>query len=1072
MHTADVAPVLPVIKVPLFAKCMARLRQTFNLRAWLLTILALIAGVGGSLALHDAILETHYLTVHEAVRGQADRAADELGDRFDVRRRAVARYASLWRLYERMTDDRWDILTKNLGMESKELQSVVWVDADYAVRKIATSKSDTPNGSGEQVGTRTHGFNFLKSLSEHSENVVVSPIVDWGADPRIFFVVPLHRKSGGFDGFLIFMYRADLILADTNKIIDPRMGFEISGGTQFIYRSPADSSHADMKQAVSFVVPFSDGTLDIKVYPLDELHPNQLLLAKALMWGGVVLTILIILMSLQMSYLARARREVIGSRLHIQAHEQRYRSLITGCDLGWVVLDKDLRVIEANEPYIRMTGYNTYAEIAGRPVFDWIDTSCHAAVARARGDVPVTQDYVDYRWPDGTVRHLHVDMTIREGRRGREVIALCRDVTEQTNALKDVALRDRAMEASSSAILITAMGAGGKAIYCNRAFENLTGYSRTDVIGSLPDFLGGDKGNAPELRRMQANLLAGQSAQANLITYRKDGERIVRHVSTTPVMGNDGRPTHMISISTDITDEERKAEHLRLRERAIEASQNGILIVDARQTHRPIIFANRSFSRITGYSADQVIGRNSSFLQGTDNAQPEIEVLRRALEEQRSISVVMRSYKKDSAMFWNELYVDPVIDETGKLTHFICIINDVTARKETEAQLLQVQKMDAIGQLTGGVAHDFNNLLTVVIGNSKLVQQTMADDEKQSRRLSLVVRAAERGADLTQRLLAFSRKQTLRTEILDVNGMVQDMQNLVQRTIGENITTEFALSDSTCFVCVDRGQLENALLNLAINARDAMPQGGRLIVTTKHVILNGDTTATMNLPPGRYIEMAVSDTGIGMTKAVKDRAFEPFFTTKDVGKGTGLGLSMVFGFVKQSEGHVSIYSEMGHGTTVKLYLPCNGANEGEAQTQVLPIPEVMGVPEGYKILVVEDDENVRATTSSILEDKGFTVVEASSADAALETIESSKDINLVFSDVIMPGKLNGIELFRLIRTRYPHIRVALTSGYPREALKLDIADSEGPLLINKPYDPKTLAKNLAYYSATGTHPRF
>jgi PAS domain S-box-containing protein len=1075
MTARHTLPVYQRSEASLLARCAVRLRQTFSPRVWFFTALALAAGVAASITVHDMVMRAHQTSVTGMISGQADRAADEVDNRLTLRKQSAARYATLWKQYDEITDDRWTLLTRNYT-DSKEVMAVIWVDASYAVRKITPSNMDLKSAPNGKLGETSRALQYLKRIPNTASDVILSPIVDWGADPLLFLIVPLHRKSGAFDGFLVFMHRAEAILSHATRVIDTRIGLEITQNGTTYFRSPENTKPFDDTQIISKRASASSSAseMQLKLYPLKDLMPNYTRLADTLLGFGLLVTVLLILMGLQMAYLSRARREVQGSRAQALANEQRYRSLITGCDLGWVVLDHELRVIDANEPYIRMTGREKYEDIAGRQILEWIDAAHRPRHERAREQINhisngVTESNVDYRWPDGTIRHLHVDIAVREGRNGKEVVGLCRDVTEQDNARKDLELRNRAMEASSSAIMITAVGGGtSKVVYCNKAFENMTGYSRAEVIGAAPDFLGGDnsKANVANLQRMAQNLMAGQSTQANLVTFRKDGDRLVRHVSTTPVIGEDGRPTHVISISTDVTDEERKAEHLRLRERAIEASQNGIVIVDARQPDLPIIFANKAFEKITGYAAADVIGKNARFLQGDDIDQPEIDVIRRALVEHTSASVVMRSYRRDGGMFWNEMHIDPVIDELGTLTHFIGIITDATARKETEAQLLQVQKMDAIGQLTGGVAHDFNNLLTVVIGNSKLIQQSIGSDEKQKRRLSLVVRAAERGAELTQRLLAFSRKQTLRTEVMDVNAMVQDMQHLVQRTIGENITTNFSLGSTTCSVRVDRGQLENALLNLAINARDAMPQGGNLIVTTQHVVLTEALASRMNVRPGHYIEMAVSDTGVGMSKEVRERAFEPFFTTKEVGKGTGLGLSMVFGFVKQSEGHVSIYSEVGYGTTVKLYLPSTDAAPNDASSSTAA--EAAEPENRYKVLVVEDDDHVRATTTAILEHRGFDVVEAPSAEAALHVLEARTDINIVFSDVIMPGKMNGIELFNIIQAKYPHVRMVLTSGYPREALKLDGDKPSAPLLINKPYDPSNLAKTLARYAAGGS----
>jgi PAS domain S-box-containing protein len=481
------------------------------------------------------------------------------------------------------------------------------------------------------------------------------------------------------------------------------------------------------------------------------------------------------------------------------------------------------------------------------------------------------------------------------------------------------------------------------------------------------------------------------------------------------------------------------------------------MITRAGGRDNPIVLVNRAFEKITGYRAEDVIGRDARFLHARAPDQPELAAVRRALTRGSSVSVVLENFRRDGSMFLNELQIDPVKDESGEITHFIGVINDVTEQRESAARMQQMQKLKAIGHLTGGIAHDFNNLLTVIIGNLRLLEGTAGDDT-QARRVRLALSAAQRGTDLTQRLSAYSRTQRLKEERLPVNDLVTEIEPLLHRTLGEHIVVATALATPLWDVNVDRSQLENALLNLVINARDAMSDGGEITITTENVTIAG-TCPEPDLLPGDYVLLTVSDTGTGMSREVRERAFEPFFTTKEVGRGTGLGLSSVYGFVKQSGGHVSIYSEIGLGTAIKIYLP---RHRGEADTPQGALAGAPAAARGYGelILLVEDDAEVRGTASAILHEYAYGVIECVTADEALLVLEHRADIDLVLSDVVMPGQMTGYDLYKEIQSRRPGLPVLLTSGYPRDAIPRRVKQDPNLTVLPKPFDADQLLQAI------------
>jgi signal transduction histidine kinase len=392
------------------------------------------------------------------------------------------------------------------------------------------------------------------------------------------------------------------------------------------------------------------------------------------------------------------------------------------------------------------------------------------------------------------------------------------------------------------------------------------------------------------------------------------------------------------------------------------------------------------------------------------------------------------------------------------------VIEEIAERMKAEEALRQAQKMEAIGQLTGGVAHDFNNLLTVIIGGLDNIARQLdaappgADAGRLRRSLDMAMQSAQRATTLTSRLLAFSRRQALDPRPLQVDRLVRDLGELLQRSLGEHIALELVTSAGLWPALADANQLEQALLNLAVNARDAMPGGGKLTIETQNVFLDEAYLATVPEPvaPGQYVMIAVSDTGHGMDSETLSHVFEPFFTTKETGKGTGLGLSQVYGFLRQSGGHVRIYSEEGQGTTVKLYMPrAHGRIEAPAAAPLRPDLSLLRGTE--TVLLVEDDEGVRAYSSGVLRELGYTVIEAFDAASALAALEGHGPVDLLFTDVVLPGGLHGHKLAEQVRQRRPGVQVLFTSGYTRNAIVHNGRIDPGVQLITKPFTYEDLA---------------
>jgi PAS domain S-box-containing protein len=475
---------------------------------------------------------------------------------------------------------------------------------------------------------------------------------------------------------------------------------------------------------------------------------------------------------------------------------------------------------------------------------------------------------------------------------------------------------------------------------------------------------------------------------------------------------------------------------------------------------------NAGAERFKGYRADEILGRHfSAFYTEEDRAAGlPATGLATSAREGRWETEGWR-VRKDGSRFWAHVIIDCIRGDDGQVLGFAKITRDITERRETQRALeqarealFQSQKMEAVGQLTGGVAHDFNNLLTVIIGGLDTLKRAEPHETvRRARALDMSLHAAERAASLTSRLLAFSRRQPLAPTPTDLNLLVRNMTDLLHRTLGEAVELEGVLTPRLWLVEVDQNQLESAILNLAVNARDAMPAGGKLTIATENTLLDSSySAADAEVRAGEYVSIAVSDTGAGMSKDTLARAFEPFFTTKEVGRGTGLGLSMVYGFVKQSGGHVSIYSEPDLGTTVRVYFPRytgEGAAEAAVQASLPPASA------GEVVLVVEDNDDVRTYSVMSLRELGYEVLEARHAETALALLKAEPRIDLLFTDVVLPGMSGRALVDKAVALR-PNLKVLFTTGYSRDAIVHQGRLDAGVQLISKPFTFDQLAARV------------
>lgn len=607
----------------------------------------------------------------------------------------------------------------------------------------------------------------------------------------------------------------------------------------------------------------------------------------------------------------------------------------------------------------------------------------------------------------------------------------------------------------------------GRIVTWNPGAERIKGYGADEIIGKHFSLLYTPEERAAG-RPERALRIARETGRFTTESWRvrKDGTRFWAMVVIDAIR-REGTLIGFAKITRDMTDQRRALESERRFRLLVQGvTDYAIYMLDPEGR---VANWNTGAQRIKGYAEADILGRHFSRFYTPEEIEAGIpaRALETAEREGRYEAEGWRC-RKDGTRFWAGVVIDAIRDEDGTLIGFAKITRDLTERRETlrqleesREQLLQAQKMEAVGQLTGGLAHDFNNLMTGISGSLELARARIAQGRFNDleRYISAAQGAASRATTLTHRLLAFARRQTLDPKPTDANRLVSGMEELIRRTIGPEITLETVLAIGLWRAICDPNQLENAILNLCINARDAMPEGGRLTVETANSWLDEESAPKRDMQAGQYVAICVSDTGVGMPPDVRERAFDPFYTTKPTGQGTGLGLSMVYGFAKQSGGTVRIYSEVGQGTTIRIYLP-RYAGEAEAEHPRQAEYEMPRAEPGETVLIVDDEPSIRMLVTEVLTDLGYNAIEAADGPAGLRILQSGARIDLLISDVGLPGGLNGRQLADAARQFRPQLKVLFITGYANNAAIGNGHLTPGMHVLTKPFTLDRLADRI------------
>jgi two-component system cell cycle sensor histidine kinase/response regulator CckA len=756
----------------------------------------------------------------------------------------------------------------------------------------------------------------------------------------------------------------------------------------------------------------------------------------------------------------------------LEASEEQYRAMFDLAPVGVAQGDPATgRFLAVNPRMCLITGYPAAELLTMRvpeithPEDRQRDWDLFQRVVK--GEAPEYRIEKRYIRKDGSIAWVNINMVVLRDVAGRptRTVATIEDIAERR-------LAEEQMEKlhSEYRLLLNSIGEGvhwidvdGRIRFENPAAAGMLGYEVSELIGK-PAHLTMHHTRADGTPYpvaecvIYATLRDGVSRHAeDEVFWRKDGTSFAVEYVSTPIRDERDRLTGAVVVFTDVTERRRAAEMLRESEERyrhiVETATEGICSLDAQLR---ITFANGAFARMLGCTPEELLGapvERYTFPEEFDEHRERMDARRRGVAEQYE----RRIRRKDGKECWCLVSGAPILDSDGRFAGSFGMFTDITDRHRLEGQLRQSQKMDAIGRLAGGVAHDFNNLLTVMLGYSDVLLQGLEPGPLHEAAQE-VRGAGKRAATLTRQLLAFSRKQTLVPEILDLGDVVSGLSTMVVRLIGEEVKVSVVVSPGLGRVKADRGQLEQVVVNLAVNARDAMPKGGSLIFELQNVELDDAYAAThAEVKPGPYVLLAISDTGTGMDAETQKRVFEPFFTTKETGKGTGLGLSTVHGIVHQSGGAIDVYSEPGRGTTFKVYLP---RFAGDAAVRRPVSGDHTALVASETVLVVEDEAAIRQLTKLILQKSGYTVLLAESPAAAERIVGSHPGpIHLMLTDVVMPG-IRGPELAeRLIRLR-PDLRVLYMSGYTDSAIAHHGMLDAGTEFLQKPFTPLQLTQKI------------
>lgn len=759
--------------------------------------------------------------------------------------------------------------------------------------------------------------------------------------------------------------------------------------------------------------------------------------------------------------LTEKNRQLASSHEALRQSEQKFRLIFENAPYAIVINRlEDGRFLDANRVFLQKNGLSkqTLVEMANREVHRWLGIDRKAVVNALKRDGAVRNAEITLNRADGSTAQVLYSSVLMDVDGERQVLSMVVDVTEKIeaqNALRQSEEKFRTIF-NNAPIGIYRTSYGGRLLEANDTLARMLGYhDRLDMLASVKN-LSTDIYPAPGERRrlLDALVKSPKGVRIEIEFKRRDGSPFHSVVNASLQMDQNGRPAYLDGSIEDITGLKAAESELRRLAAAVEQSGEMIVITDP---GGHIQYVNRSFERITGYSREEAVGRRPGILKSGEHGDDFYRDMWQTISRGEIWNGRIVNRRKDGTLFTENATISPVIDAAGQIVNYVAAKRDITHELALENEYRQMQKMEAIGQLTGGVAHDFNNMLQAINGYMDLALMEIPADHTVRGFLDESRKAGRRAANLVQQLLLFSRRKIMQPAVVDLNRAIADLLKMIERLIGEHIRIDWTPSGAPCVLRADVGMLDQLVINLCVNARDAMPKGGALSIETGHVAIDDAFCGRHAWArPGRFVLLSVRDTGCGMDRRTCDRIFEPFFTTKAEGKGTGLGLSTVYGIVQQHEGMIDVVSQPGAGTTFQVYIPLCRQDEAIAGDD-----RAREAPGGTEtLLIAEDDSAVRDLASAVLKRAGYTVLEARDGLEAVDIFgQAPDDIALLLLDVVMP-RLGGRAAFESIRRIKPDVATVFLSGYDESTLHTDFVLDDGLQLLQKPYTPNALLETV------------
>lgn len=723
---------------------------------------------------------------------------------------------------------------------------------------------------------------------------------------------------------------------------------------------------------------------------------------------------------------------------------------------------KDGLYVEVNRGFTEATGY-TAEEVIGKTSLEidiWENPADRRKLVKALESNGFCQN-LEARFckKDGNVTTALMSARVITFKGEPHIISITRDIGELKDMEQTIAEQKRLFETVFNTIEdgIVITDTRREIQLANSGMKKTFGYSPEELIGRSTALLYTDEDDYAEA----GGKVFTRQAQANTLNYikkykHKDGSDFWGTTFAAKLFDHDNQWIGNLGIMRDTTAQQKNEADRDKLIAAVQQTDEAIVITDQQGA---IEFVNSAFERITGYSRDEVLGKNPRVLQSGEHDESFYTNLWQTISSGRTFKGRMVNKRKDGSLYTEEASISPVVGADGSITNFVGVKRDISNQLALEKQLLQAQKMESIGRLTGGVAHDFNNLLSVIQGHSEMAMVKLAKADELYGDLEAILDAAKRSATIVSQLLAFSRQQTIAPQQLELNGMVDKMLNMLRRLLGEEIDLQWVPAVEDLFIRMDPSQLDQILANLCVNARDAIASHGNIIIETGRTVFDEEyCSGHAGFHPGDYALLSISDDGQGIHKKDLPRVFEPFFTTKELGQGTGLGLSTVYGIIKQNEGFINIYSEINQGSTVKIYLPRYQEKQSSVNLQEQEV--VFTERGGENILLVEDDAAIRAMVVKMLISLGYSVYEADSPVRALELVRDKKiPLDLLLTDVVMP-EMNGEELAAKLREHYPELQCLYMSGYTVNVIANKGVLKDDVHFLQKPFNKSLLARKI------------